>query len=157
MTTTPLTLSEIPTLRALAEKATPGPWGLNSGGMLEPWIMAGSLHVATIPRTSGGDWSPQNAAFIAVARDALPRACATIEAQAVTIAERDAEIARLRVENDAMRDAIATANNTWRHEFATEIDAASDKLFKRLSATSLFHPARAHVRARALVDKEPQT
>lgn len=40
--------------------------------------------------------------------------------------EQVAEIARLR-------SILVEANNHWRHEFAQEVDAATDKLFKRLA------------------------
>jgi hypothetical protein len=48
---------------------TPGPWGTNEG--IDIWIMAGFLHVATIPRADDGDWSPANARLISAAPDML--------------------------------------------------------------------------------------
>lgn len=48
---------------------TPGPWGIDRS--IGVWIMAGSLHVATIPRAADGDWSPANARLIAAAPDML--------------------------------------------------------------------------------------
>lgn len=44
---------------------TPGPWGIVKN--TEIWVMAGRLHVATIPRGADGDWSPSNARLIAAA------------------------------------------------------------------------------------------
>ena len=41
---------------------TPGPWTIN-----HTWIMAGHLHVATIPHAYDGDWSRNNATLIAEA------------------------------------------------------------------------------------------
>jgi hypothetical protein len=52
-------------LKKLVEAATPGPWVQSMPNTT--WVMAGSLHVATIPRASDGDWSPQNARLIAAA------------------------------------------------------------------------------------------
>lgn len=49
--------------------ATPGPWGLSRA--IEVWVMAGPLHVATIPRAGDGDWSEANARLIAAAPDLL--------------------------------------------------------------------------------------
>ena len=49
-----------------AEKKWPSrPWGLSEG--VNVWVMAGSLHVATIPRAMDGDWSRANAHLIAAA------------------------------------------------------------------------------------------
>jgi hypothetical protein len=48
-------------------KFTSGPWGLD--GNINLWVMAGKLHVATIPRASDGDWSQANANLIAAAPD----------------------------------------------------------------------------------------
>jgi len=50
--------------RAL-ESATPGPWVQSMPDTT--WVMAGKLHVATIPRAIDGDWSPANATLIALA------------------------------------------------------------------------------------------
>jgi hypothetical protein len=55
---------------ALCEAATPGPWGIDKA--VNVWIMAGNLHVATIPRAHDGDWSPANAEFITTSRTAWP-------------------------------------------------------------------------------------
>lgn len=62
---------------ATEPKFTPGPWSING-----TWIMAGHLHVATIPRAHDGDWSPSNAHLIAAApamHEALVEARATIQ------------------------------------------------------------------------------
>lgn len=37
-------------------------------------------------------------------------------------------------EIDRLRNILVEANNTWRHEFETEVNAAAEKLFKRLAA-----------------------
>jgi hypothetical protein len=50
-------------------KHTPGPWGIDEG--MSVWIMAGPLHVATIPRAADGDWSPANARLMAAAPEML--------------------------------------------------------------------------------------
>lgn len=50
-------------------KHTPGPWGLSRS--VQVWVMAGPIHVATIPRAYDGDWSPANADLIAAAPDLL--------------------------------------------------------------------------------------
>lgn len=42
------------------------------------------------------------------------------------LACKDAEIQRLR-------DVICVAHNSWRHEFEVEVNAAVERLFKRLS------------------------
>jgi hypothetical protein len=60
-----MTPQERAALREAASKATPGPW--TSVG---DWVMTGSLHVATIPRAFDGDWSRDNAAYIALAHPA---------------------------------------------------------------------------------------
>lgn len=48
---------------------TPGPWGLSKA--IEVWVMAGPVHVATIPRAGDGDWSEDNARLIAAAPELL--------------------------------------------------------------------------------------
>lgn len=48
-------------------KFTPGPWGVKK--RIDIWVMAGVLHVATIPRTADGDWSCHNAHLISAAPD----------------------------------------------------------------------------------------
>jgi len=50
-------------IRKDREAGTPGPWGLSEA--VHVWVMAGNLHVATIPRATDGDWSPANARRIA--------------------------------------------------------------------------------------------
>lgn len=45
----------------------------------------------------------------------------------IALEQRDKEIARLR-------EILAEANNTWRHSFEDEVTAATDRLFKKLSA-----------------------
>lgn len=50
-------------------KHTPGPWGIHGG--IEVWIMAGGVHVDTVPRSGDGDWSPANARLIAAAPEML--------------------------------------------------------------------------------------
>lgn len=113
MTTPTLTIDDISALRALAEKATPGPWRQHLVDDTVVIDATGEVIAETFP--DGGvdddidfatdtEQREANAAFIAAARDALPRACATIEAQAKEIAERDAEIARLR---EAAREAAS--------------------------------------------------
>lgn len=64
------------------EGPTPGPWGIE--GAINIWIKAGSLHIATIPRCSDGDWSEANARLIAAApelRDAAKEAADAIHAR----------------------------------------------------------------------------
>lgn len=53
----------------MSGKHTPGPWGID--GNINIWIMAGHLHVATVPRAHDGDWSSANAKLIAAAPDLL--------------------------------------------------------------------------------------
>lgn len=50
-------------------KHTLGPWGFTKG--ITVWVMAGPIHVATIPRAADGDWSEANAFLIAAAPDLL--------------------------------------------------------------------------------------
>lgn len=52
---------------------TPGPWVVDGN-----WIMSCHLHVATIPRSRDGDWSPANARLIAAAPDLAASARATV-------------------------------------------------------------------------------
>ncbi len=66
----------------------------------------------------------------------IPEHVSTLATQAAQIAELEAEIARLR-------KILIHANNVWRHDFSVEVDAAADKLFKRLSATQTDPFARA--------------
>lgn len=88
MTAEPLTLSELPALRALGEKATPGPWRLYNerlrqqfpGRIIEvqcdgdsPVVQWTGFDNSHVPKKQ----HRANAAFIAASRDALPRACAT--------------------------------------------------------------------------------
>lgn len=105
MTTSPLTPAELPALRALYEKATPGPWKQHLVDDTCVIDHHGNTVAETFPDGGKDDDIDYNtnaeqkeldAAFIAAARDALPRALDTIEAQAAGLAERDAEIARLR-------------------------------------------------------------
>jgi hypothetical protein len=65
-------------LKNLVEAATPGPWVQSMPDTT--WVMAGSLHVATIPRASDGDWSPENARLIAAAPDLAREVIALREA-----------------------------------------------------------------------------
>lgn len=75
MTFTPERLAE---LRALAEKATPGPWTIPSGGnaFLPIPIRAKAGPISVQPATAH---SLPDAAFIATAREALPHALDEIE------------------------------------------------------------------------------
>jgi hypothetical protein len=68
-------------LKKLVAAATPGPWVQSMPDTT--WVMAGSLHVATIPRASDGDWSPQNARLIAAAPDLARELIALREAAKV--------------------------------------------------------------------------
>lgn len=80
-----------------AESAfTPGPWEKHKE--IGNWIMAGHLHVATIPRAADGDWSQANARLIAASPDLL-------EALEAVIAEADYKT----VAYDKARAAIAKA------------------------------------------------
>jgi len=56
---------------------------------------------------------------------------------------------RLRAENFELREQIVNAHNIWRHEFATSVDAATDKLFKRLSGIEVLR--------NSVQQKEPQS
>jgi hypothetical protein len=77
-----------PDFRKLLEEATSLPWEANTA--LNTWIMAGPVHVATIPRAFDGDWSPSNAALIVAAVNALPEHLARI-------AELEAANERLKI------------------------------------------------------------
>ena len=54
----------------------------------------------------------------------------------------DALIEQLADEVERLRETLVEANNCWRHDFAREIDDATDKLFRKLSArqTQPFYP-----------------
>lgn len=75
-----------------AGKHTKGPWGISKA--IEIWVMAGPVHVATIPRAGDSDWSEANAALIAAApetaaeRDRLKAANADLLAVARRILDR---------------------------------------------------------------------
>ena len=84
MTAEPLTLSELPALRALAEKATPGPWervdnaayALNDEGTNRMYLnVFGGYEIqrrnGISVRTAGAEITA-NAALIAAMRNALP-------------------------------------------------------------------------------------
>lgn len=43
------------------------------------------------------------------------------------------QLSEVRAENERLRQVLADANNKWRHEFATAVEQAADKLFARLS------------------------
>lgn len=84
---------------------TKGPWGIQADA--EIWIMAGSIHVATIPRAHDADWSPQNAALIAAAPDlfealhntlTLLKMVTSIDDEGAAIICKQAEAALLRAE-----------------------------------------------------------
>ena len=174
MTAEPLTLSELPALRALAEKATPGPWRLYNerlrqqfpGRIIEvqcdgdsPVVQWTGFDNSHVPKKQ----HRANAAFIAAARDALPRALDTIEAQAKTIAERDAEIALLEAKTAELRQAL------W--PFAFEAGMWADHVpddgrptvleIGKTDAENYGSPAQYSIgdlrRARAALTKEPQT
>ena len=53
----------------MSAQHTPGPWGLSHG--INTWVMAGQLHVASVPRAYDGDWSHANARLIAAAPELL--------------------------------------------------------------------------------------
>ena len=72
-------------IRADRETGTPGPWGCSKA--IEVWVMAGTLHVATIPRAQDGDWSPANAHRIARLPD-LEAAYLTLLAEHEALKER---------------------------------------------------------------------
>jgi hypothetical protein len=81
-----LTAERVAELRALCEAATPGPWRADPEPVDAPgWVSAGDRH-EPVAEVYGGT---HNAALIAAARNALPD---LLDA----LAERDAEIARLR-------------------------------------------------------------
>ncbi|MBU6336087.1 MAG: ead/Ea22-like family protein [Chloroflexi bacterium] len=93
-----MTDDEAAALRAAAEAATPGFWVVNNA--IGYWIMAGNMHVATIPQAADGDWSPDNAAYIAAAspsvvlalldeREALRAALEKAEAVCVAVSHYD--------------------------------------------------------------------
>ena len=99
--TTPLPLAELPALRALAEKATPGPWRQHLVDDTTVIDEAGNTVAQTFP--DGGldddvdfatdtEQREHDAAFIATARTALPAALDEIE--------------RLRAENEKLREAL---------------------------------------------------
>jgi len=60
-------------------KHTIGPWYLSGSGYDGVWIMAGTLHVATIPGASDGDWCEANARLIAAAPEMLEALEAAVE------------------------------------------------------------------------------
>lgn len=63
-------------------KHTPGPYHIGLDMPDGIWIMAGHLHVATIPRARDGDWSRDNANMFAAApemADELAEAALQIE------------------------------------------------------------------------------
>lgn len=50
-----------------------------------------------------------------------------------------------------LREVLINANNNWRHEFSEEVEAAADKLFKRLAGhrTDPFNRRNAEIQALA--------
>jgi len=125
MTTTPLTLSELPALRALYEKATPGPWlqHLVDDTIVIDRFSAEIAH--TFPEGGEDDdvdfatdteQRERDAAFIAAARTALPAALDEIE--------------RLRAENerlagccDELRETTLALDDPAVNNFVTLPDA----------------------------------
>jgi hypothetical protein len=125
-----LTAERVAELRALCEAATPGPWRADPEPVDAPgWVSAGDRH-EPVAEVYGGT---HNAALIAAARNALPDLLdeverlwddqldsqpyedAMAEANATNVrllcmvAERDAEIARLRQERQRLRGVIISA------------------------------------------------
>ena len=172
MTTEPLTPAEISALRALAEKATPGPWRQHLVDDTTVVDRFGEEIAQTFPEGGNNDdvdfatnteQREDDAAFIAAARDALPRALDTLEAQAKTIAERDAEIALLEAKTAELRQAL------W--PFAFEAGMWADHVpddgrptvleIGKTDAENYGSPAQYSIgdlrRARAALAKEPQT
>lgn len=59
-----------------------------------------------------------------------------VETATTLLRALDAATAReqaLREENTLLRERQADLNNKWRHEFSAEVEAATDKLFKRMA------------------------
>jgi hypothetical protein len=73
------------------------------------------------------------------ARGQARAALAAIEAAGWAVVPRD-RAAELDAENQRLRGLLVDANNFWRHEFSTEVEAATDKLFKRLAAHRTINP-----------------
>lgn len=44
------------------------------------------------------------------------------------------DIREMLAEIERLRGILIDANNTWRHDFALEVEAATDKLYKKLAA-----------------------
>lgn len=71
-------MSRIDDLRALAEKATPGPWSQGHGAALRHVKSNADLYAGTTVATV--NYTSQNAAFIAEWRNAAPAILAVLEA-----------------------------------------------------------------------------
>ena len=88
-------------------KHTIGPWYLSGSGYDGVWIMAGTLHVATIPRASDGDWCEADAYLMAAAPEllealeSLQRAAFPYLADDETMSAAHAAIAKVKGESDA--------------------------------------------------------
>ena len=83
-------------------KWTRGPWRIN--GDFEIWVMAGQLHVATIPRAADGDWSPANANLIKAAPDLADCAEELVDAVRRLLVDIPYEAEDLRGTLEALRD-----------------------------------------------------
>ena len=92
-------------LRRLSEAATPGPWTISKDGNIQQTSHF-TRDVWLIPRNDA------DMQLIPAMRNALPHALDLLDTQHAEIAQKDAEIARLRaIENEMkeIEDALATA------------------------------------------------
>ena len=110
--TAPATNDDIETLRTLEAQATPGPWSTDVSGVWgrHPRIYGDGFLIADVGNMQnqrGEQWDA-DAAFIAAARDAVPRLI-------TLLAKRDVENARL-------------------HEMLAESHAAAARLGEKLEA-----------------------
>lgn len=108
---------------ALAEKATPGPWGLGQATarvILSPGYFWSAAH---IPHGSGPQQEP-DAAFIAHARTAVPALCASHEALRKERDEAMELVEALRISEAALNNALATESNLRHKAYAERVAVA---------------------------------
>lgn len=109
---TPITADEIEVLRQLEHKAFPAPWGAAhepEDGQASYVIKADEFYIASchpLYFRSDDTRDEANAAFIAAARNAVPRLFATIDAQEHEIARLTYELRNARAENAKLRAAL---------------------------------------------------